>query len=118
MWCDHTRLKIVSDEILTPTFAEDLADHVRKIVENEPPPGVYHATNDGECSWFDFATEIFRLEQRPIEIEPITAAQWGAPERRPAYSVLENGALEAAGLNSFPAWKDALARYMRGTAPA
>jgi dTDP-4-dehydrorhamnose reductase len=114
---DHTRLKVVNDEVLTPTYTEDLALHVRRIIENEPPPGIYHATNEGRCSWFDFATEIFRLSNIPIEIEPIAAAEWGAPARRPAWSVLENGALEAAGLNGFTGWKDALERYL-ATEPA
>lgn len=109
---DHTRLKVVNDEVLTPTYTEDLAVHIRSIIENEPPPGIYHATNEGRCSWFDFATEIFRLRNIPIEIEPIPAAEWGAPARRPAWSVLENGALEAAGLNGFTGWKDALERYL------
>jgi dTDP-4-dehydrorhamnose reductase len=109
---DHTRLKVVNDEVLTPTYTEELASHVRRIVENHPPAGIYHATNEGRCSWFDFATEIFRLSNIPIEIEPIPAAEWGAPARRPAWSVLDNGALEAAGLNGFTSWKDALARYL------
>ena len=116
---DHTRLKIVNNEILTPTFTEDLAVHVCKIVEKQPEFGVYHATNEGECSWFDFATEIFLVTGTPIAIEGISSAEWGAPAKRPAYSVLENAALEAAGLNQFADWQNALGRYLtRGrTAP-
>jgi dTDP-4-dehydrorhamnose reductase len=109
---DHTRLKIVRDEVLTPTFTEDLSAHIRSIVDTRPDSGIYHATNDGACSWFDFATEIFRLTAQPIELEGITSAEWGAPAKRPAYSVLENGALREAGLDRFPHWKDALARYL------
>lgn len=114
---DNTRLRVVNDEVLTPTYTEDLAVHVRRIVVDEPPPGIYHATNEGRCSWFDFATEIFRLSRSPIELEPISAAEWGAPARRPAWSVLANNALEAAGLNDFADWKDALARYLASGAP-
>ena len=109
---DHTRLRIVRDEVLTPTFTENLAVHVRRMIESRPPWGVYHATNDGRCSWFDFATEIFRLECVPIELEGITSAEWGAPARRPANSVLENAALKKAGLDEFPGWRDALERYL------
>jgi dTDP-4-dehydrorhamnose reductase len=109
---DHTQLKIVNDEVLTPTLAEDLAVHVRKIVENQPEFGVYHATNEGQCSWFDFATEIFLLTGTPISIEGISSSEWGALAKRPAYSVLENAALKAAGLNQFADWRDALKRYL------
>jgi len=109
---DNTRLRIVRDEVLTPTFTEDLAAHIRRMIESRPPWGVYHATSDGRCSWFDFATEIFRLESVPIELEGITSAEWGAPARRPANSVLENAALKKAGLDEFPGWRDALERYL------
>jgi dTDP-4-dehydrorhamnose reductase len=109
---DHTRLQIVRDEVLTPTFTEDLAGHILRMIENRPPWGIYHATNDGRCSWFDFATEIFRLESVPIELEGITSAVWGAPARRPANSVLENAALKSADLDEFPGWRDALERYL------
>jgi dTDP-4-dehydrorhamnose reductase len=109
---ERTELKVVHDEVLTPTFTEDLAVHVRRIIESAPPVGIYHATNEGSCSWFDFATEIFRQTGTPITLEGITSAEWGAPAKRPANSVLENAALEAAGLNAFADWRDALGRYL------
>ncbi len=109
---DHTQLRIVNDEILTPTLTEDLAVHVRNIIEKQPDFGLYHATNEGQCSWFDFATEIFLLTRTHIALEGISSSEWGAPARRPAYSVLDNAALEAAGLNQFPDWQDALKRYL------
>ena len=109
---DRNEIKVVRDEVLTPTFTEDLSAHIRRIIENEPDFGIYHATNEGQCSWFDFATEIFRLTSTPILLEGITSAEWGAPAKRPANSVLENAALTAAGLNAFPNWQDALERYL------
>ena len=109
---DHTHLRIVRDEVLTPTFTEDLAAQVRRLIEAEPNPGIYHATNEGQCSWLDFATEIFRLAGKPIALEGITSSQWGAPARRPANSVLENAALKTADINVFSDWSDALARYL------
>jgi len=109
---DHTELKIVRDEVLTPTFTEDLAAQIRRMIDEEPPWGMYHATNEGQCSWFDFATEIFRLSGTPIAVQGITSDQWGAPARRPANSVLENAALKSAGINVFPDWGDALERYL------
>jgi dTDP-4-dehydrorhamnose reductase len=109
---DRTELEVVRDEVLTPTFTEDLAAQVRRMIEARPAPGIYHATNEGQCSWYDFATEIFRVAGTPITIKGITSAQWGAPAKRPANSVLENAALEAAGINIFSGWDDALARYL------
>jgi dTDP-4-dehydrorhamnose reductase len=109
---EQSELKIVRDEVLTPTFTEDLAAQIRRMIEARPDHGVYHATNEGQCSWLDFATEIFRASGTPIALEGITSSQWGAPAKRPANSVLENAALKSAGINVFPDWGDALARYL------
>lgn len=109
---DRSELTVVNDEVLTPTFTADLAAQVALIVEGDLPPGVYHATNEGQCSWFDFATEIFRMSETPIGLSPISAAEWKAPAKRPAYSVLENAALEREGKNIMPDWADALERYI------
>jgi dTDP-4-dehydrorhamnose reductase len=109
---ERSTIKVVRDEVLTPTFTEDLAIHIRRLIEAVPAHGVYHATNEGQCSWFDFATEIFRQTATPIALEGISAAEWGAPARRPAYSVLENAALRSLKLNAFPTWQNALERYL------
>lgn len=105
-------LKVVEDEVLTPTFTEDLAKQIRILIESPPPGGIYHATNEGECSWFDFASEIFSLSGIDVRMDRTSAAEWKAPARRPAYSVLENRALKQAGINVFPHWRDALARFL------
>jgi dTDP-4-dehydrorhamnose reductase len=106
------RLQVVSDEVLTPTFTEDLASQLSAIIENPPPAGIYHATNSGGCSWFQFAAEIFSLAGVDIKLEETTAQAWNAPARRPAYSVLENKALKDNKLDVFPDWQDALRRYL------
>lgn len=108
----QNELKIVSDEILTPTFSEDLAAQIRRIVEDPPGFGMYHATNEGHCSWFDFAKEIFRQSGSKITVAGIPSAQWAALARRPANSTLENAALKKANCNVFPDWRDALTRYL------
>ncbi|MCI0453023.1 MAG: dTDP-4-dehydrorhamnose reductase [Candidatus Latescibacteria bacterium] len=105
-------LRVVSDERLTPTFTEDLAAQMRAIIESEIPSGVYHATNAGACSWFEFASELVRLAGVPASIEPISARDWKSPTRRPASSVLENRALATLGLDRMPEWRDALKRYL------
>jgi dTDP-4-dehydrorhamnose reductase len=105
-------LKVVSDERLTPTFTEDLARQVLAMVERDVASGVYHATNAGSCSWFEFASELLRLARVETTIEPIPAREWKSPTRRPANSVLENRALAALGIDVMPEWRDALARYL------
>lgn len=104
--------RVVSDEVLTPTFSVDLAAQIRVIIENGTPVGVCHATNTGSCSWFEFAREIFRHAGAAVVPEAITAQEWNSPVRRPSYSVLENHALAALGINRMPEWRDALSRYM------
>lgn len=104
--------RVVSDEVLTPTFSVDLAAQIRVIIENGTPVGVCHATNTGSCSWFEFAREIFRHAGAAVAPEPITAQEWNSPVRRPSYSVLENHALAALGIDRMPEWRDALSRYM------
>ncbi|MFH1755384.1 MAG: dTDP-4-dehydrorhamnose reductase, partial [Candidatus Latescibacterota bacterium] len=108
---NHT-LPVVEDEVLTPTFTEDLAHQIRGFIEAPPVAGIYHATNEGECSWFEFASEIFSKAGIDMHLTRTTAAAWKAAARRPSYSVLENKALKDAGINTFPHWRDALARYL------
>jgi dTDP-4-dehydrorhamnose reductase len=105
-------LRVVSDERLTPTFTEDLARQIRTLIERGVPNGIYHATNAGACSWFDFASELLRIAGVAASIQPIAAKDWKSPTRRPANSVLENRALSKLGLDAMPDWRDALARYV------
>lgn len=106
--------RVVDDEVLTPTFSVDLAAQLRLMLERDVPPGVYHATNAGSCSWHEFATEIFALHGAAAAPAPISAIEWNSPVRRPGYSVLDHRALAALNLDIMPPWRDALARYMRG----
>ena len=105
-------IRVVCDEVLTPTFTEDLAEQIRVLIESEPPPGIYHATNAGECSWYEFAKKIFELSGKSVRLEKTTAAEWKSPARRPAYSVLGHVGLEREAIDVMPHWKDALARYL------
>jgi dTDP-4-dehydrorhamnose reductase len=106
-------LRVVNDEVLTPTFAADLAAQVRVLIERDAPAGTYHATNDGACSWHEFAVEIVRLAGLDVRVEPIRADAWKSAARRPRNSVLENRSLSALGMDVMPDWRDALARYMK-----
>jgi dTDP-4-dehydrorhamnose reductase len=105
-------LRVVEDERLTPTLTADLAQQIRAIIEADAPAGVYHATNAGECSWYQFTVELMKLAGIQVEVQPIRASEWKSPSRRPLNSVLENHALQALGMDAMPAWRDALARYL------
>lgn len=107
-------LRVVSDERLTPTFTRDLAARIRAMIDRAAPPGVYHATNAGGASWFEFAREIVRIAGLEVAVEPTRAADWKAAARRPANSVLEDRAFAGLGFEPMPGWRDALKRYLEG----
>lgn len=105
-------LRVVSDQVLTPTNASELAEKVVPLVRTGRT-GLYHMTNEGQCSWFEFAQEIFRLAGLSPRLEAVTAAEYGARAQRPPYSVLKNSAYAELGLPPFRPWQEALAAYMR-----
>jgi dTDP-4-dehydrorhamnose reductase len=74
--------------------------------------GLYHITNDGACSWYEFAAAIFELSGLKPRLEPTTSAAFGARANRPAYSVLDNANLRVLGLDDLRHWRDALADYL------
>ncbi|MFQ5695952.1 MAG: dTDP-4-dehydrorhamnose reductase [Terriglobia bacterium] len=105
-------LRVVNDQVLTPTSAADLAEKLVPLIHSHHY-GLYHMTNTGECSWYEFAREIFRLARLAPDLQPTTSAQFAAKARRPAYSVLDNRAYRAAGYEDFRSWQEALADYFR-----
>lgn len=109
---ERPELKIVADQYCTPTSTADLAKAMAGMIESEQF-GTYHATNSGQCSWFEFASEIFRLEKLPVKAIPIAAAVYGAKARRPDYSVLNCLKLQAAIGTTLPSWQESLARYLK-----
>jgi dTDP-4-dehydrorhamnose reductase len=108
---EREEVRVVDDEILTPTFTADLAQQIRALAL-EGPPGLYHATNQGQCSWYQFARLIFELGGLTTRLVPTTVREFSSPVRRPFYSVLDNAALAAAGLDRMRPWRDALTDYM------
>jgi dTDP-4-dehydrorhamnose reductase len=105
-------IRVVSDQVLTPSYTRDLAPKVWRVVARSAP-GLYHLTNAGATSWYDFAREIFRLSGLAPALTAVTAAEYGARARRPAYSVLAHGRLAAAGEDDLRPWPEALAAYLR-----
>lgn len=108
---ENKAINVVADQICTPTFTKDLAQQIALLIESTQY-GLYHATNDGGCSWYEFAGEIFRLASVSPQLSPITSAQFNAPATRPPYSVLENAHLKRIGLDRMRHWREALAEYV------
>ncbi|MFN4295153.1 MAG: dTDP-4-dehydrorhamnose reductase [Thermoflexales bacterium] len=104
-------IRVVNDQTCTPTFTKDLAQQIARLIETEAY-GVYHITNAGACTWYEFACEAFRLAGLRPDARPITSAEFNAPARRPPYSVLENAALRALGIDQMRHWREALAEYV------
>jgi dTDP-4-dehydrorhamnose reductase len=114
-------IRVVDDQVLTPTHTTALAAQL-VLLANSEAFGTYHATCQGECSWYEFAREIFARAGVTPPLGPQSTAESGATALRPAYSVLENRALRDIGLDVMPPWQDALGAYLAtrrsSTAPA
>lgn len=105
-------VRVVRDQYGTPTSALELAKmmHVLEPTENY---GIFHGTCEGQCSWADFAAEIFRQAGKNTNVEYITTAEYPTPAKRPAYSVLENQMLHLTTDFKMQQWQDALSVYLK-----
>ena len=108
---DHDALTVVDDQIGSPTYTKDLARLLVDMVETEKY-GVYHATNEGFCSWAEFAAEIFRQAGERVTVTPVPSSAYPTKAARPKNSRLSKAALDAAGFSRLPTWQDALQRYL------
>lgn len=110
----HDTVRVVNDQIGTPTYTYDLARLLVDMIETEKY-GIYHATNEGGyISWYDFALEIFRRAGYPTKVIPVTTAEYGLSKaRRPYNSRLDKKKLLEKGFTPLPDWKDALERYLK-----
>ena len=104
-------IKVVNDQILTPTSTRALALQIAALIKTDAY-GTYHATCQGECTWYDFAVEIFRRAGLNSQLSPQTTTQSGVQVKRPPYSVLENANLKCIGIDLMPSWQDALQSYL------
>lgn len=104
-------IQVVDDQIVNPTSTRDLAEKLVLLLHTGQY-GLYHMTNTGECSWYEFARELFRQAGLSANLTPIHSEQFGSRALRPVYSVLENCALRKAGLGDFPTWQQALKDYL------
>jgi dTDP-4-dehydrorhamnose reductase len=110
-------LRVVHDQVLTPTNTRDLAAAVKNLISTDRY-GLYHLTNAGECSWYEFTKTIFEEAGLTPELTAVTSEAFPTPAHRPVYSVLDNRRYREAGFDDMPHWRDALHRYVAGRAAA
>ncbi|MEA2459820.1 MAG: dTDP-4-dehydrorhamnose reductase, partial [Thermoleophilaceae bacterium] len=111
---DRDELKVVDDQVGCPTYTGHLAEALVRLAEGGAH-GVHHIAGSGACSWFEFATEIFRQAALEVRTVPCTTGEFPRPAQRPAYSVL---ASERPGAIRLPDWRDGLASYLAERTPA
>lgn len=108
----HDRLTVVNDQFGSPTYTYDLARLLVDMIQTEKY-GIYHCTNEGFCSWYEFACAIFEKAGKKVEVKPVTTAEYGAKAFRPYNSRMSKEKLTANGFQRLPAWEDALERYLK-----
>ncbi|MTK07910.1 MAG: dTDP-4-dehydrorhamnose reductase [Hungatella sp.] len=105
------KLSVVADQIGSPTYTFDLARLLVDMIETEKY-GRYHATNEGLCSWYEFACEIFKQAGMNVTVEPVTSDQFPVKAKRPMNSRISKDKLIENGFQPLPSWQDALRRYL------
>jgi dTDP-4-dehydrorhamnose reductase len=108
---ERDEIKVVDDQRGTPTWTVDLAQQMSELIKTDFY-GIYHISNHGECSWFEFAREIIKKAGLGTRIIPVSSAEIGRPARRPAYSVLSNSALQMRGLDKMKNWQEVMEKYL------
>jgi dTDP-4-dehydrorhamnose reductase len=111
---ERESLNVVFDQVGSPTYAADLADAILKIIqisENKPErfvPGIYHYSNEGVASWFDFSKAIFEISGIKCKVLPVLSEEFPTPTKRPNYSVLNKSKIKNTFMFKIPYWKDSL----------
>ncbi len=108
-----TELNVVCDQIGSPTYTYDLSKLLCDMIETDKY-GVYHATNEGICSWYEFACKIFEVAGVDMKVNPVKTSEYPAAKApRPLNSRMSKSALDKAGFNRLPSWESALDRYIK-----
>ena len=109
---ERGKVSVVNDQIGSPTYTYDLARLLVDMIQTDKY-GRYHATNEGLCSWYEFAVEIFRQAGLSVEVTPVTSAEYAAKAKRPMNSRMNKDTLDQNGFDRLPSWQDALSRYLK-----
>jgi len=110
---NRDELNIVADQIGTPTYAVDLAATIFKIIESQPNYGVYHYSNEGSASWYDFAKAIFEYSKIQIKVNPIPSTSYPTPAKRPYFSVLDKTKIKTNFNITIPYWRESLQKSLK-----
>lgn len=103
----HKELKVVNEEHSNSTYSKDLAQRTKEIIEWKKPFSIYHVTNEGACTWYEFAKKIFEIKNINVRVIPVTSKEFSRPAKRPKYAVLINTKLP-----KMRKWDDALEKYL------
>jgi len=106
---DH--ITVVADQYGTPTYTKDLVWVIERLIQTEFY-GLYHASNQGSCTWCDFARKIFELASKSVSVDPVSTAEYQVKAKRPQYSVMDNKMLRLRGLDVMRPWEEALQDYI------
>lgn len=109
---EQTQVTVVNDEYVAPTYTHDLALSIGALLDADGK-GIFHITNSGMTTWYDFATVIFQFYKLPAKLLPVPASQFQSVVKRPAYSLLDCSKFETLSKQKMPDWKDALLRHLR-----
>lgn len=105
-------INVVNDIVMSPTYTKDAASAIRQILEKKLPYGIYHVTNDGFCTWYEFAKAIFEITGIDANLDPITSDKFPTKAKRPKFSALSIEKLKSYGIY-MRYWKEALGDYLR-----
>lgn len=108
----HDELSVVDDQVGSPTYTFDLARLLVDMIETDKY-GKYHATNEGICTWCEFAKEIFRQAGMNVKVNPVTSEEFPTKAKRPHNSRMSKDKLDEQGFTRLPSWQDALERYLK-----
>jgi dTDP-4-dehydrorhamnose reductase len=109
---DRDHLKVVSDQVGSPTYTVDLAEFLEQLVKTEKY-GIYHASNAGVCSWYDFACAIFEEAGKSVKVEPCTTEEFPRPAPRPKNSAMEHLAIRSNGFEDLRPWREGLRAFLK-----
>jgi dTDP-4-dehydrorhamnose reductase len=109
---ERKEVRVVDDEILTPTFTEDIAQQI-VVLSKVEKYGLYHVTAQGSCSWYTFAAKVFELTGAKVNLLVADPNEFASKVARPKYSVLENSNLKALNVDIMPHWEEGLRKYLK-----
>ncbi len=116
---ERDNLEVVFDQIGSPTLADDLANAILKIITDVNAqrstfvPGIYHFSNEGVCSWYDFATAIFQISKKSCRVHPVGSELFPRPAPRPWYSVMDKSKIKETYALDIPHWRSSLDKYLQ-----